>query len=658
MKKILTYLLIFSLQIAYSQNVIKHKVAKGETIPQIAKKYNVTPAEIYKLNPDAQSGVSENTIIVVPKKVTDKKVVVVNKTHTVGEKETLYAISKQYGVTIPEIEQANPDVKNGLKIGQVLTIPVKKDSVSASKLVQPKKETQPKKELQPKKEAQQKLPIFHTVLAKETKYGITKQYGITIEELEKKNPEIVGKELPLGFELLIKGERPKVTTPPVVQPKQEVTEPKVTSTPATSDVKSQDGYLVKPQETIYSITKQFNCTEEELLALNPELKDGLKEGMMLKVPTRKASAKPLPQKDLTDLAKSIKQSNKKVAILLPFNLSKMDQDTVNSTKARLQKDKFLNMTLDYYSGALIAIDSIKKLGSKIEITILDSEETKSSSNVTNLIERNNLKSFDAVIGPFYQNNVEKAAELLPNVPVISPLSKDYDKKYPNLYQATPSADDTKKAMFDFMIGKEGNILAIIDPKKQSIKQYITENYPDTQLVNLAENGTLDVAHLKSLLVAGKTNFVLMETEKTNLILSITSNLVTLQKQFDIRLVILAENESLEYEEIPLSRLTKLKLTYPSQTRENASPEAANFERNYRKQNKIYPNYFATRGFDVTFDVLTRLSQEKSFSDSVSQDVTQQVENKFYYVPTPEGGFANKGVYILYYDTDLTIKQEN
>jgi hypothetical protein len=35
---------------------------------------------------------------------------------------------------------------------------------------------------------------------------------------------------------------------------------------------------------------------------------------------------------------------------------------VNSTIERLKKDKFLNMTLDFYSGALIAIDSAKQLG--------------------------------------------------------------------------------------------------------------------------------------------------------------------------------------------------------------------------------------------------------------------------------------------------------
>ena len=201
-------------------------------------------------------------------------------------------------------------------------------------------------------------------------------------------------------------------------------------------------------------------------------------------------------------------------------------------------------------------------------------------------------------------------------------------------------------------------MAIVDPKKQSTKQYILDNHKDVQLVNFTDKGVLDVAQLKSLLVAGKENFVVMETEKTNLILSITTNLLSLQKQFDIKLVILGENEALDFEEIQMSRLTKLKMHYPSQYSVNNSAEASIFDNNYKKKNKVFPNQFAVRGFDVTFDVLIRLAQEKPILETLTESASQQMENRFNYVPTPEGGFVNKGVHILYYDTDLTIKQAN
>lgn len=628
MKKVVWYCLFLCSGFLLAQpNVIKHKVAKGETISKIAQKYSVTPLDIYKLNPDAQAGISENTLLIIPQKgktVTPKLVEVKIKKHTVLAKETLYSISKLYSIAVSDIENANPEVKNGLSIGQVLNIPVKKGWVKPQET------------------------ILHEVKAQETKYGIAKQYGITIEELEKKNPEIIGKELPLGFVLVIKGQKPTIEPPKTELPKVEV--------PVVKPAEVNEVYTVKPQETLYGLANQLGCTQEELIALNPELKEGVREGMILKIPAKKAIA---IKKEYVSLTKTLKkQGTKKLALLLPFNIAKLDQDTINSTKSRLKKDKFLNMTLDFYSGALMAIDSVKKLGVDVDVTILDSDETKSSSNVATLIRDNNLKSFDAVVGPFYQNNTEKTAEILGTVPVFSPLSKDYDKKYANLIQATPSNDDIKNAMFDFMRAKGGNILAIIDPKKQSIKQFIVDNHKDVQLVNFTDKGILDVAQLKSLLVAGKENFVVMETEKTNLILSITTNLLSLQKQFDIKLVILGENEALDFEEIQMSRLTKLKMHYPSQFSVNNSDEAAIFDANYKKKNKIFPNQFATRGFDMTFDVLLRLAQEKPILETLNESASQQIESRFNYVPHAEGGFTNNGVHILYYDTDLTIKQAN
>jgi len=190
---------------------------------------------------------------------------------------------------------------------------------------------------------------------------------------------------------------------------------------------------------------------------------------------------------------------------LPFNLSKIEGDTINSTAMRLKKDKFLNMTLDFYSGALMAIDSAKAIGINVDVKIFDSQETKNSSNISSINQGNNLETADAIIGPFYQNNVEKTAELLgkSNVPVISPLSKDLGNAYPNLYQTIPTNEALKAAMFDYMRAKNGNIIAVVDKKKESVIQYIQQNQKDVQFATLQANGSLSTESLKSLFVKGK-----------------------------------------------------------------------------------------------------------------------------------------------------------
>ncbi|MBP6424814.1 MAG: hypothetical protein KA278_03745 [Flavobacterium sp.] len=348
---------------------------------------------------------------------------------------------------------------------------------------------------------------------------------------------------------------------------------------------------------------------------------------------------------------------KKLALLLPFNLNKVQNDTVNSVADRLKKDKFLNMTLDFYSGALVAIDSAKQLGITVDVSVFDSEETKNGLNVAQLIADNHLEDFSAVIGPFYQTNVEKTAELLSasQVAIISPLSKEMGKSYPNLFQTITSTSVLRSAIFDFMRSKNGNVIAVVDKKKVSVKKYILDNQKDVRLVSLTEIGALIPESLSSKLQKDRINYVVLETESTVLIKATLKLLLSKLKECEIQLVILEPNETLETDEIEFDNLVQLKLLYPSMTRENSSVGAEIFEKNYKFKNKVTPNAFAIRGFDVTFDALMRLSQATTFSESTSTQVTEQVESKFDYFKNESGGFGNKGLYILYYDADLTVK---
>jgi LysM repeat protein len=631
-------ILVFSFNGFAQEKSVTHKVEKGETIVQIAMKYNVTPYDIYKLNPDAQSGLKPNSILLIPKKAVTPKAATSKastqiKTHKVEPKETLFAIEKKYGVSDEALKKANPDLeKLGLQIGQTLVIP-SNNIVSKTVVKAPEK------------------PVYHEVLPKETKFSIAKQYGMTIEELEKRNPEIIP-NLPIGYQLLIKGTAPKTDKVVVVEPKKE--------TPKVAPIIHYVDYEVKPKETLYSLSKLSGLSQEEFIKLNPALANGVEVGMILKVPSTAIMTSETKKEYASLSNKNGSNARKKLVLLLPFNISKIEGDTINSTATRLRKDKFLNMTLDFYSGALMAIDSAKTLGIPVDIKIFDSQETKNSSNISSINQENNLETADAIIGPFYQNNVEKTAELLGknNVPVISPLSKDLGNAYPNLYQTIPTNEVLKTTMFDYMRAKNGNIIAVVDKKKESVRQYIRENQKDVQFAPLQDNGSLSVEGLKGLFVKDKMNYVVLETANTVMIKWTMSTMMGAMANYKVQLVILEPNETLDTDEISFENLTKLKLMYPSVTRENESPEALVFEKEYRKKNKIAPSNYATRGFDVTFDTMMRLSQDKTYQETVDFTATEQVDNKFEYYKKEGGGYTNKGIYILYYDTDLTIKEAN
>jgi cell wall-associated NlpC family hydrolase len=138
-------------------------------------------------------------------------------------KETKYSISKAYGVSIDRLEKANPILQTEeLKIGQKIIIPVKLYDPNA--VVENVKKEDPDS-------VQGSLDqgIQHEVLAKETKYGIAREYGITVKELESQNPKIT-KGLLIGSILTIRGSRKEVETvaqqtvlEPVIEEKEAVT---------------------------------------------------------------------------------------------------------------------------------------------------------------------------------------------------------------------------------------------------------------------------------------------------------------------------------------------------------------------------------------------------------------------------------------------------
>ena len=669
---------------AFSQEkVIKYTVSSGETVNQIAVKFKITPYDIYQLNPDARNGVKPNTVLLIPTNAGKTAVAKTNTAaakptanskeiiHEVQPKETFYSIEKKYGVSDEALKAANPGLeKTGVQIGQKLVIPAKGSASKASSA-----SAKTTKEKGPEKY------VYHDVVAKETKFSIAKQYNTTVADLEKRNPEIVS-SLPVGYRLTIKGTAPKTENS---APISHAAKPAETPRKVTTYME----YQVKPKETFYSLGKTFHITQEELTELNPSLSEGVKEGMVLKVPSGYLAPTPIivqsqpvekpianagsggisvlekvksetvsANPEVVELTKKRGQTDrKKMVLLLPFNLAKMQFDTT-STANKIKNDKFLNMTLDFYSGAMMAIDSAKTLKLPIDVSIYDSGETKTASNVSGLI--NKLQDAHAVIGPFYQTNAETTANSLRlyNVPVISPLSKDSANPIDNLYQSIPTNDVVRNAVFDYMRAKNGNIVAVVDKKKESVTNYIKLNQKGVVFAALTETGGLDVANLKSLLLPNRMNYVVMETGNTAMVKTTIKALLDAQKSCQVQLVILEPNSTLDTDEISFENLIKLKLMYPSVTRESDEAGVLIFEKEYRLKNKVNPNTYATRGFDVTFDTMMRLVQGKTYQETADLMTTEQVDNKFQYYKKEDGGHANKGVYILYYDSDLTLKVAN
>jgi LysM repeat protein len=165
---------------------IIHKVDEKETLYSIARRYGTTTESILEYNAGAKQGLEEGLILKVP--YTPKQKSADAKYHTVAAKETLYSISRLYGVTTDEIKQWNNLADNSLSVGQ--EIMVKKPGVKSMA------QTGIDKNIPTNKGG------LHTVAEKETLFSIARQHGITVDQLKQWN-NLTSNELKIGQALVV-----------------------------------------------------------------------------------------------------------------------------------------------------------------------------------------------------------------------------------------------------------------------------------------------------------------------------------------------------------------------------------------------------------------------------------------------------------------------
>jgi LysM repeat protein len=177
--------------------------------------------------------------------------------HFVKKGQTLYNIAKAYNVTVNDIFKTNPAAESGIKTDMVLKIPVK---------------TVVEQNANNKTSSKDKNFYYHIVKPKETFYGLSRSYSITIEEIKNANPGI-GDILKEGTVLKI---------------------PKHTSKTRTV-VNSSKTHRVTAGETLYGIAKQYNVTIGAIKNANPGLTDKLDIGQVLKIPEQETEAETVLQ---------------------------------------------------------------------------------------------------------------------------------------------------------------------------------------------------------------------------------------------------------------------------------------------------------------------------------------------------------------------------
>lgn len=628
---------IFSTNVINAQNYKTHKVKQGETIESISKQYYVTPFDIYALNPDAKKELKLNSVLIIPKskvnlepKVTIVKELQGFKKHRTGRKETLYSLAKQYKITEDDIKKYNTFLyANILRKGDKLQIPIFKITEVVETI---------------------ELTKAYTVLPKEGKWRVAYKFGITVSELEILNPEM--------------GE--------VLQEGQIITVPNIIETDEKEIDNQFSYYKVLPKEGFYRLKLKLGLEQEELEALNPDLKDmGLKEGMILKIPFNSAYENDSMVTNAIDLTKNIDDvSTKHIAVMLPFRLNRVDFDSISGTKQSIKTDPYLNASLDFHSGILVAIDSLKSLGVSLKLDVYDTKYQV--SEVAKIISENDFSDVDAVIGPLTTNNFQRAASDLRqyNVPIISPIGENLNL-YDNVFQTRPSADLLRNKVVDYVktIPDINNIIIVSDSKNSAASNSLRQEFSRAIQVRsrLNEEGQDDNYVLVddiALVLKPGLNVVFLETQNAGFVSNVTGILNALiqeenieeeKVQIDIRLFTTNINSGFEDEEISNEHLSNLQFAFATMSKTIDSETSNSFISKYRKTFNAMPNRRAIRGFDLTMDVVLRLVTSEDLYVSVNESpLTEYVETKFEYKKKLFGGYYNNSAYLLKYH-DLRIE---
>lgn len=623
----LSFFLVFGMSYAEGtaqEKYRSHRVKQGETVYSISKKYDVSETSIYKLNPDARNGISSNSILIIPSgdSINSGSAQVKFKRHRVKRKETLFSIAQKYNITVDDIKKYNKHLySEGLKKGEKLQIPIIPKTQNSTGITTNtgNGDTQ-----------------THIVLAKETKYGIARKYGITIVELETLNPDV-----PINFPIGTKLKVPNTS---------------VTAS-ATIEESTFDFYEVQPKEGFFRLKIKLGLTQEEIVALNPYAKDGLKDGMILKIPKEIAIALSENANKVNLENKINDRTRKRVAILLPFQLKKVT-DSVSGNVELIKNNRTIRIALDFYSGALMAAEFAKDKGLSTELNFYDTEG--SVNKTSSILTRNDFSNVDAVIGPLLSKNVEKTASILKsdNVPVFSPLSNRNIKLTSNLFQTLPSDKLLETAMIDYLMENIGNrnVLLISDKTKSKQKEAILAAIPSARNLAPREKGFLYIVDIQNKLDKTRENWVILESADPVIISNVVGLLNGMPEEYIIRLFTTDKNDNYDYDDISNMHLANLNFTFPSISKSYDYNDKNAFLVSYKNKYGVLPNRFAVRGFDVTYDILLRLAVEGNVYDTSNNNFeTEYIENKFRYRKKMFSGYRNNAFYILKYNNDLRFE---
>jgi LysM repeat protein len=428
---------------------------------------------------------------------------------------------------------------------------------------------------------------------------------------------------------------------------------------------------VDRKETLFSISQKYNINVNDILELNPKLKNSrLRRRSTILIPVFNSTQDVIKiEKDSIEISYNIskldsiyskkrkKNNQLNLSVLLPFRSATINYDSINEVESLFEDRNLYTIALDFYSGILYAVEDLKKLDILVELNVFDTEN--SVNKILEISNNSKILNSDLIIGPLIPRNFETLSnlEFLESIPKVFPLSTIPVKIIKGVVQAVTPRILLRERMLDYLnkkIDREENIVIIADSLNEDIEDKLTKIFPNSIKIKPEFEGYILPELLDSLLVDSLPNKVIIESEIFTLISSVISQLNSqITSERDVRLYTTYRGNQYDDPSINIKDLGNLGFTYTSISKKINNDSISKFESNYINLFGSFPNKDIIRGYDVTKDILLRVLIDNNINKTVKYDEQAYTESKFLYKIDSLGGLYNSSMYILKHkDYDL------
>lgn len=610
-----------------------HTVVKGDNPYNISKKYGLSLDELYRLNPKVQDGkitIGESLVVnkssgasasSSPKTSTSNLKTELGKI-VLQPKQTVYGITKQYRISEADLRSLNPNLDGNMKIGNEIILPAENIAKYGGGQPNVAVTNSSSSVSADVKTADVQDENLYEIQEKDNYYKLTRKFKLTQKELFALNPGLEDKGLQPGQKIVVKASGSQTIA---ANSGKTVIEPTpVANTYSSTSVSDEYvTYTVQSGDTVFGILNKFGISLDELLTLNPNLSGGLKSGMVLKI----------KKLDPGYIKKSGDALN--VVIMLPFGFDTND-------------NKFRTLSLDFLTGAKLAIERNAAKGQQLDVKIIDAGNEASFKNSLTQINADNT---DLIIGPFFKSSVLQVLDYVKSnkIPVVAPFANSDDLlKHENLILV-----ETNKLVYADRIVKE-----------------VKDVYSDQKIYIMADDDKSNANYLKTNIEKSiKNSMVLIVNSASDI--QLEQNMMTGQSApviailasdkdsdgdaFGNRMIALSKEVpnikafSMYYSPIFEKKVDELSQANLVYLMDRKIDTEGNFEKEilaaYKAKYCKTPPKYSVIGFDIVNDMLSRENKKGEIFKQINK-VQTQLATKFEFEKTRNGAYVNKGYRVV------------